>query len=118
MPVLALLAVAPAVLAPTSAWSATKDVATNVQSLLKNKKCPKCTLAKADLNKADLKGADLMGANLDGANLKGADLRQANLEKASLEGALCRLTNFEGATMPDGKPFSIANDPKKYGCRK
>lgn len=102
------------VLSPVSAQAAS----TAVETLLKTSKCPKCDLAKANLKGANLKGADLTGANLEEANLKGADLRQTDLTGASLKGAFCRLTNFNGARMPDGKPFSIANNPKKYGCRR
>ncbi len=116
------------VLSPVSAQAASKAASKNIETLLKTNKCPKCDLAKANLAKANLakanlesanlKGANFRGANLEEANLKGADLRQTDLTGAGLKGAFCRLTNFNGAKMPDGKPFSIANNPKKYGCRR
>lgn len=112
------------ILTASSALSA----AGQVESLLSTGECPKCDLAKASLAKAKLKKANLEGANLmsadlsdadlEDANLMGANLRQANMTGANLKGAFCRLTNFEGARMPDGAPFSIANNPKKYGCRR
>ena len=62
------------------------EISTNVNKLLKSKKCRQCDLSGADLSGADLVGADLREANLSRANLSGASLKDANLSKAILEG--------------------------------
>lgn len=70
---------------------------TQLQRLLKTKKCYGCdlaglnlsgqTLVGADLERADLRGCDLRKTDLRNANLKAARLQNAQLQKAKLDGA-------------------------------
>lgn len=78
-----------------------------VEQLLKTKKCPKCDLTYAALGRAKLRGADLAGAFLMGAYLVDADLRDADLDGADLSGANLSGARMSGARlcntkMPDG----------------
>ncbi len=57
---------------------------TNVNTLLRTKRCPGCRLEFANLADASLAGVDLSGAILAGADLSRANLREARLEGASL----------------------------------
>ena len=91
-------------------------------------------LSGADLSGADLSGADLSGAFLLGTLLSWANLSEANLSKASLIGAnlsgatlngatpnganlsgakvttdqLAKARSLEGATLPDGSKYTVA----------
>lgn len=88
-------------------------------------KAPRATFAKAVLDganciRADFSGADFESASLVNAVLRGTDLFDANLSRASLLGsdmwqaATNDDTDFEGATMPDGRKSGFLTGVRKY----
>lgn len=75
----------------------------HVKFLVKNHKCPNCSLSGAELAGANLEGADLKGADLSGANLYKANLRGADLTDATIAGA-----NLIGAQLKDAVGAALA----------
>ena len=89
----------------------------DLQKLLKTKKCVKCDLSKADLSFANLSEANLNYADLRRANLKYAVLPRANLASANLYGtnlqkAVLALANLSEADLRDAD----LRDANLYGA--
>ncbi len=71
----------------------------DVETLMRRKNCPQCSLSGADLRGKNLSNFNLAGANLRGADLTGANLSHANLQGADLRGAILDDTNLTIANL-------------------
>jgi uncharacterized protein YjbI with pentapeptide repeats len=69
----------------------------SIERMIRNRRCPRCDLYRANLSRLDLTGVDLRGANL-----AYAILRETTLFRAKLRGADLRGTIFDGAVWIDG----------------
>src|SRR5919202_5162833 len=70
---------------------------TNVEQILKTKRCPGCDLSGLNLSGVDLSGADFRNTNLSRANLKNTKLKDAKMSGARLNNTNLTHTDLDGA---------------------